>query len=173
MKRISLLLIPILLCSLFVRADAPTIESKSAILINADSGQILYDHNAYEPLPPASTTKIMTALLLLERGDLESTITTSKTFVNPGGSHIAIDHEETLKIKDLLYALLVESANDAAVVLAEAVAGSEEDFVAMMNDKAKALNLTRNYQDQTPYNCADQQKIGSAQLLEKWQSILI
>ncbi len=144
MKRISLLLIPILLCSLFVRADAPTIESKSAILINADSGQILYDHNAYEPLPPASTTKIMTALLLLERGDLESTITSSKTFVNPGGSHIAIDHEETLKIKDLLYALLVESANDAAVVLAEAVAGSEEDFVAMMNDKAKALNLTNS-----------------------------
>ncbi len=144
MKRFTLLLVAVLLSLQFANADAPTIQSKAAILINADTGQILYQHNANEPLPPASTTKIMTALLLLEQSDLESSITASKTFVNPGGSHIAIDHEETLKIKDLLYALLVESANDAAVVLAESAAGSVEDFVAMMNDRARALNLTNS-----------------------------
>ncbi len=142
MKKFILLFIPILLGNLFIWADAPTIQSKSAILMNADTGQILYERDANAPLPPASTTKIMTALILLEQGDLEGTITASKSFVNPGGSHIAIDHEETLKIKDLLYALLVESANDAAVVLAEGTAGSIDAFVAKMNAKAKELKLT-------------------------------
>ncbi len=143
MKKFIILLLVMILCFTVARADAPEISAKSAIVVNADSGQILFSYNADEALPMASTTKIMTALIILENADLEDSITTSADFSNPGGSHIAIDQEETLAVKDLLYALLVESANDAAIALAEGYAGSSEAFVSKMNEMASQLGTTQ------------------------------
>ncbi len=140
-KRILLIAFTLLFCLTTAFADEPKLHSKAAILINADSGQVLYGYNQNEALPIASTTKILTALIILENADLNATITTSANFNNPGGSHIAIDHEETFVTKDLLYALLVESANDAAVALAEAEAGSVEAFVEQMNKRASELGV--------------------------------
>ncbi len=143
MKKLISIALVLLFCLTIVSAEAPIINAKSAILVNADSGQILFQHNADQPLPMASTTKIMTALIILENGDLNASITTSKDFANPGGSHIAIDHEETLSTKDLLYALLLESANDAAIALAEGHSGSSEAFVEQMNKTALELGATQ------------------------------
>lgn len=123
-------------------ATPPQTQSRAAVLINADTGQVLYQSNAETPLPPASTTKIMTGILVLEDMNLTDTVNAGPNFVNPGGSHIAIDHEEVFTVKDLLYALLVESANDAAAVLANAHSGSVEAFVEKMNGKAQAIGAT-------------------------------
>lgn len=144
-KKIISIAFILLFCLTTVFAEAPQLNSKAAILINADSGQILYSHNENEALPIASTTKILTALIILENADLNANITTSANFTNPGGSHIAIDHEETLLTKDLLYALLVESANDAAVALAEGEAGSIDAFVEQMNTRAAELGLQNSH----------------------------
>ncbi len=144
-KKIIAIAITLLFCLTIIIADTPEIHSKAAILINADSGQVLYSQNENQALPIASTTKILTALIILENADLNASITTSANFTNPGGSHIAIDREETLLIKDLLYALLVESANDAAVALAEGEAGSVEAFVEKMNARAAELGAQNSH----------------------------
>ncbi len=161
LKKIISLFIILLFCLSFASADAPAIQAKAAILINADSGQVLFAHNADEALPMASLTKIMTALLVLESGDVDATITTSTEFNNPGGTHIAIDHAETLTVKDLLYALLVESANDAAVALAEGQAGSVELFVEQMNARAAELGAKQtNFVN--PHGLDDANHVASA-----------
>ncbi len=145
-KRFIALTVVLLFSFTIALAEAPTIQSKAAILINADSGQVLYRHNADAVLPMASTTKIMTALVLLEEGfDFAAPITTNSEFVGPGGTHIAIDHAETFSGKDLIYALLVHSANDAAVALAEANAGSVEAFVEKMNQTATRLGAVNTH----------------------------
>ncbi len=144
-KKIITIVTVLLFCLTAVYADTPKINSKAAILINADSGQVLYSYNENQALPIASTTKIMTALIILENADLSASYTTSKNFANPGESNIAIDRNETLLIKDLLYALLVHSANDAAVALAEGHAGSIEAFVEQMNARASELGLNNSH----------------------------
>ena len=121
--------------------DVGAISAQSAVLIDADSGQILYGKQENERLPMASTTKIMTALCAVELSDVTDVITVSPAAVGVEGSSVYLYEGEQLTLGQLLYALLLESANDAAVAIAIGVAGSVEEFVAYMNQKAEELRL--------------------------------
>lgn len=122
------------------------IKAKSAVLLEPHTGKVLYEQNADEKLPPASITKIMSLLLImeaLERGDfdLETVVTASEHACSMGGSQIWLEPGEGMTVDDLLRATVIASANDACVALGELVAGSEEGFVSLMNEKAKALGM--------------------------------
>ena len=125
--------------------NAPEITSGAAILIDNKTNRILYDKNASERMFPASTTKIMTAILVLENCELDETVTASYDalmHIPEGYVTAEIQGEEQFTVEQLLEMLLVLSANDAANVLAEYVGGSIESFVSMMNTKANELELT-------------------------------
>ena len=129
-------------------ADENTLnlESGSAILIEQTTGQVLYNHNAHEQLRPASVTKIMSILLIMEqieKGALsyDDKISCSETAAAMGGSQIWLDTTETLTVEEMLKAICVVSANDCVVAMAEHIAGTQEAFVQMMNDKAKELGM--------------------------------
>ncbi len=127
-------------------AEELDIKAKSAILIDADSGKIIYEKNADYKTPPASITKIMSLILVMEsieNGDLtyDTVLTCSDTAAKLGGSQIWLEPGEQMTVHELLKAVAVVSANDATVMLAEAVAGSEESFVSLMNQKAAALGM--------------------------------
>ncbi len=122
------------------------LNCKSAVLMEAETGRILYEQNAREPLPPASVTKIMTLLLVMEaieRGaiTLDTMLTTSANAASMGGSQIFLEVGERMSVDDLIKSVVISSANDAAVVLAEAVSGSEEAFVGRMNERARELGM--------------------------------
>ena len=128
--------------------NAPELVSRSAILMDNKTNKILYDKNSNERMFPASTTKILTAILVLENCDLNEIITASYDAVMsiPEGYVTAnIDGDEQLTVEQLLQLLLVHSANDAANVLAEYVGGSIESFVSMMNTKVNELGLTNTH----------------------------
>ena len=133
----------------FVLADSLKVDSAAAILIESSSGRILYEKNAYEKMYPASTTKVLTAILTLENCKLSDVATVSSTALDtiPNGYVTAnLQVGEQLTIKDLLYALMVKSANDTAVVLAEHISGSVENFSILMNQKAKEIGcLNTNF----------------------------
>ena len=122
------------------------ISSKSAILMDVSSGQILYEKNAHDKLPPASVTKVMTMLLCVEALDsgqikLDDKVQISDTSAGMGGSQIFLEQGETQDVNSLLKGIAVASANDACVAMAEHVAGSVEGFVDMMNAKAQELGM--------------------------------
>ncbi len=123
------------------------IYSKAAILVDLDTDDILYSKNGNSKVYPASTTKVLTAILALENLDLESTVIISEnaTRVPPGSSNAALRSGEVLTVKDLLYCLLLRSGNDSANVLAEAVSGSMPNFISLMNQKVKELGLTNTH----------------------------
>ena len=126
--------------------DILEINAKSVILMEPYTKKILYESNADEKLAPASITKIMSLLLVMEAIDsgkltLETQIQASEHACSMGGSQIWLEPGETMTVDELLKATVIASANDATVVLGEAIAGSEEGFVAMMNEKAKALGM--------------------------------
>ncbi len=130
------------------------LESASAILIEQSTGQVLFEHNCHEQLRPASVTKVMSILLIMEAIDegrlsLSDTIPCSETAASMGGSQIWLDPRETLSVDEMLKAICVASANDCVVAMAEYLGGSEEGFVQMMNDKAKELGMN----DTTFKNC--------------------
>ena len=122
------------------------VDAKSAVLMEASTGKILYAKNADEALPPASVTKIMTILLVMERIDsnkmsFDDMISVSEYAASMGGSQVFLEAGEEMSLRDMLKSVVIASANDAAVALAEAVAGSEEGFVKMMNDRAEQLGM--------------------------------
>ncbi len=119
----------------------PSAAADSVVLMDATTGEVLYSKNMNTSYPPASTTKVMTALLTLENCDLDEIVTIPKNAVGIEGSKIWILENEQITVKNLLLALMLESANDCAVALAIHVGGSEEAFVKMMNAKAKELGL--------------------------------
>ena len=129
------------------------IDADYAILYNPDEDFIYYEKNAYDQAYPASTTKVMTALLVceaLDRGDisLDQKVTASNTFswgLTAGSASIHIQVGEEFTVEQLLYALLLPSANDAANVLAETVAGSRVDFVDLMNERAAQLGCDHTH----------------------------
>lgn len=144
MKKILFFLI-LLLTIIPSQLFALSINSPNAILIDADTGRVLYEKNANNTAYPASTTKILTAILALENCNINDEVTASYAAIMSvpvGGSHAAIQVGETLTVKELLQALLVCSGNDAANVLAEHIGGSTESFAAMMNTRAKELGCT-------------------------------
>lgn len=122
---------------------APETSAQSAILTDADTGDILYEHNAYEPSLIASTTKIMTALLALENCALQREFVIPPEAVGVEGSSLYLKEGERLTVEALLYGMMLHSGNDAAVALAICCGGSVERFVAMMNEKAESLGLTQ------------------------------
>lgn len=151
MKRImffmTLLLMPIVVSASNIDL---TPSSKSAILIEPVTGSILYQKNIKERLEPASMTKMMSMLVILEaldKGKLhwDEKVSISENAAGFGGSQIFLKPGETMTVNDLFKALAVASANDATVALAEKVAGSEEMFVNKMNDEVKKLKLTNTH----------------------------
>ena len=127
--------------------ETVNLNSKAAILVDNDSGKILYGKNENEKVYPASTTKVLTAILALEKLDLTSSVVVSKEAVNLpyGSSNAALKQGEVISVKDLLYGLMLRSGNDCANVLAEAVSGSIDNFVELMNDKLKQLGCTNSH----------------------------
>lgn len=127
-------------------ANAPTITAEAALLVSPDSGMVLYEKNADERRYPASTTKIMTALIVLENvTDLSETVTAEASdfeHVTADSSNAGIKEGEVVTVEDLLYALMLPSANEAAYMLARHVGGTWENFVDMMNERAAELGCT-------------------------------
>ena len=129
-----------------VHAVDMQIEAKSALLMDVATGSILYEQDAHSQLPPASVTKIMTMLLIMEAIDSgkirwEDTVTASETAAAKGGSQVYLKVGETMTVQDMVKSIAVSSANDCACAMAEHIAGSETAFVAMMNSRAKELGM--------------------------------
>jgi len=149
MKRITLLLAALLmLVRLPLPAAAVELElaGKSALLMDVNTGTVLYESNAHEKLAPASVTKIMTILLIMEAVDagkigFDDLVTASETASAKGGSQIYLKAGETMTVRDMLKSIAVSSANDCACAMAEHLAGSEAAFVGMMNERAKELGM--------------------------------
>jgi serine-type D-Ala-D-Ala carboxypeptidase (penicillin-binding protein 5/6) len=121
-------------------------NASSAIVIERDTGEVLFEKNSHDQLPPASMTKIMTMLLIMEAIDegslsYEDKIRTSENAASMGGSQVFLEPGEEMTVTDMLKAIAVASGNDASVAMAEHLGGTEEEFVSMMNAKAKELGL--------------------------------
>lgn len=126
--------------------EEPTeIYAQSAVLMDADSGRVLFEKNGTDIKAMASTTKIMTCIIALERGNLESIVTFSKEAASQPKVHLGAAVNEQFYLKDLLYSLMLESHNDSAVVIAETIAGSVEMFAELMNQKAEEIGCENTY----------------------------
>ena len=126
------------------------LNAKSVILMEASSGMILYESNADEALPPASVTKIMSILLIMEAIDdgvikIDDMVSVSENAASMGGSQVYLEPGETLSVEELLKCVIIASANDATVALAEFVAGDEDTFVARMNERAAELDMKNTH----------------------------
>ncbi|MFZ5814060.1 MAG: D-alanyl-D-alanine carboxypeptidase family protein [Bacillota bacterium] len=143
MRRLLIGLALLLTLALPAPAASPgVIEARAYLVMDATTGQVLMEHEGHRQLPIASTTKIMTAILAIERGNLADVVTVGQRPYDTGGSTIFLEVGEQQRLEDLLYALMLESANDAAVAIAEHLAGTEERFAEWMNEKARALGAT-------------------------------
>ena len=157
MKRIFVMitvLITLVLLPFPVQAAELKVAGKSAALMDVATGTVLYEANSHERLAPASVTKVMTMLLIMEAVDsgkiaMADTVTASETAAAKGGSQIYLKVGETMSVSDMLKSIAVSSANDCACAMAEHIAGSEEAFVAQMNQKAAELGM----QDTHFVNC--------------------
>ena len=127
------------------RTFAVETSAASAILVDAGSGRVLYEHNADRKMLIASTTKILTALVAVEAGELSDRVKVSREAAFTEGSAMYLKEGETLTLETLLYGLLLCSGNDAAVAIAQHIGGSVKGFVAMMNQKAEELGLTNTH----------------------------
>lgn len=160
------------------------VDAKAAVLIEAETGCIVYSFNENESLPIASITKIMTMLLVMEALDSGKIKPSDTTTISPyatkmGGSQVYLKEGETFTIEELLKAVAVHSANDASVALSEVVSGSEEAFVAMMNEKAQELKMKNTkfldctgLTDEGHYSSANDVAIMSRELLIKHPKIV-
>lgn len=124
-----------------VKGTPPETSGQSVILMDASSGRVLYENNSHERLSPASLTKIMTALLVVENGDLDETVIASENAASTPEATIYLESGEKLSRMQLLYAAILHSANDACIALGESVCGDEETFVQRMNQRALELGL--------------------------------
>lgn len=148
MKKCFVLFLCLFLLPLPVRADTPALNpnAKAALLMEATTGQILFEKNMHAPLPPASVTKVMTMLLTMEAIDsgqitYDTVVTASENAKRMGGSTIFLDTGEKMTVHDLLKGIAVASGNDACVAIAEHLCGSEAEFVRRMNERAKELGM--------------------------------
>jgi len=147
-SRISILgyaLLFTLYFSLFTIVYADDIQSRAALVMDAATGRVLYAKNPELRLLPASTTKLMTALVVIEKAKLTDIVTVSRRAASAPPTRAGLKAGDKVTIETLLYAALMKSANDAAVALAEGVAGSEEEFVALMNMKALAIGANNTH----------------------------
>jgi serine-type D-Ala-D-Ala carboxypeptidase (penicillin-binding protein 5/6) len=118
---------------------AEIINSRSAVVMDASTGEILYSKNPEQRLPPASTAKVMTAIVVMENENLSTVVTISKNASRVHPTKAGFKEGDRVTVEGLLYAALLRSANDAAVALSESVSGSEEEFVDLMNKKAISI----------------------------------
>lgn len=155
MKKIMFGFLFLFLCPLFVSAASTTVSNelelatnaKSALIMEQSTGEVLYEKNSHEKIAPASMTKMMSLLLIMESLDkgkikLSDEVTVSKNASSMGGSQILLEEGETMKVEDLLKGIAIASGNDAVVAMAEYIAGTEGNFVKKMNSKAQELGLT-------------------------------
>lgn len=152
MKKVLSLLLALAFCfaTPTVVSAAEKYDAKSVVLMDMDSGTVLYKQNENERLSPASVTKIMSLLLILEALDkgnisLDDKVTATKDAVSKGGSQIWLEEGEVMTVDQLLKAVVIASANDACTALGDYVAGSQTAFVKMMNDRAKELKLENTH----------------------------
>ena len=177
------LFISFFICLNFVFADELSLKAKSAILIEESTGKVIYENNADEQLNPASMTKIMSLILIMDaiennKISLTDNVVVSKDASSMGGSQVYINEGETYSVEELLKGVAIASANDAVVALAEKVAGSKERFVNLMNDKVKKLGLKNTnfmnphgLDEDNHYSSARDMAIMARELL-KYKSIL-
>lgn len=133
-----------------VNSNIPNINARSCIILDRISKKILFGKNEFNKVKMASTTKIMTATIIIENCDLSQTVIVSKKAASTGGSRLGLKANDKITIRDLLYGLLLCSGNDAAVALAETAGGDISSFSQMMNSKAKELGL-KNTNFESPH----------------------
>lgn len=168
MKRIFIifLAISLIVSSTFVSFSLapnsePTITSESGVLIDFESGDVLFEKNAHKLMYPASTTKIMTAVLTLENANLNDKVIIDKETPFTDGSRMYVKEDEIFTVEQLLHALMIESANDSAVALAKHISGSVEEFANLMNKRAKELGaLNTNFTN--PHGLPDKEHVTTA-----------
>ena len=136
------LLTALLLLPASARADEISTSAKACVVIDQASGRILLEHNAGASLPMASTTKVMTALLAIEQGNLKDPVTAGRNAFGVPGTSIYLAQGETLTLEQMLYGLMLASGNDAAVAIAEHIGGTVEDFCHLMTERAAEIGCT-------------------------------
>lgn len=125
--------------------QAPTLSAENYILLDELTNRVLSEKDAHKQVSVASITKVMTAVVALEYGDLSDRIKVSKEAINTNGSSIYLEEGEIMTLEDLLYGLMLRSGNDAAKVIAEHIGGSEEGFVYLMNETAAFLGMNNSH----------------------------
>ena len=138
-KKFMILFLIFLLVPVYANCQVPSVSAKAAVVIEAESGNIIYSKNHNQKLPMASTTKIMTAICAIESINTNIPITISDKAVGIEGSSVYLKKNEVITVKELLYGLMLNSGNDAAVAIAVAVSGTPEDFAELMNKTAKNI----------------------------------
>lgn len=128
-----------------VPEELQNLHAQSVVLMDGDSGRVLFEKHGDEKRAMASTTKILTCILALEKGEPEQIVTVSKNAARQPKVHLGMQEQEQFLLKDLLYSLMLESHNDSAVAIAEAIAGSVETFAEQMNEKAKEIGCRNSY----------------------------
>lgn len=166
MKKILLFILCFFSFIFATKADSLSLHAKSAILVEESTGKVIYENNADEQLKPASMTKIMSLILIMEalennKISLTDEVVISKDASDMGGSQVYVNEGEIYKVEELLKGVTIASANDAVVALAEKVAGSKERFVELMNQKARELNLN-NTNFMNPHGLDDKNHYSSA-----------
>lgn len=136
-------------------------SGQSYILIEESSGRVLLERNAHKKMPMASTTKIMTALLAIEKGNLDDIVTIDEESVGVEGSSIYLQEGEKIRLKELIYGLMLRSGNDSAVAIANHISGSLEDFVADMNEKSRSIGA-KNTNFMNPHGLHDDNHYSTA-----------
>lgn len=129
----------------YLPAHPPAIEAKAAVVVDGDTGQVLFSRHPHEELPNASTTKLMTAIVATRYGNLNEVVTVSTDSARVGGSSLYLEAGEKMTLEQLLYGMLMISGNDAADAIARAVGGTVPHFVAMMNSEAAQLHLANTH----------------------------
>jgi D-alanyl-D-alanine carboxypeptidase len=137
--------VPLTAATTVLAYPAPPVMARAAMLVDLDDGKVLYSKNPDEPLPMASTTKITTAAVVLQHAHLSAMVRTSRAAATIGESTMSLRQGEVLSVKDLLYGMLLNSGNDAAIALAEYVGGTQARFVGMMNALARELHMRHTH----------------------------
>ncbi|WP_102027371.1 D-alanyl-D-alanine carboxypeptidase family protein [Salirhabdus sp. Marseille-P4669] len=148
MKKGFLFLLILLLCLSILPTKilaAPGVSAENAVLMEFESGRVLYEKNAHQQKSIASITKILTAIVAIENGNLNDVVTVSDRAVRTEGSSIYLKPGDKVKLKDLIYGLMLRSGNDSAVAIAEHVGGSVEGFAHLMNEKARWIGMQNSH----------------------------
>ncbi len=153
-KKITIILVVFLLNFNFLYAADNMPYAKSSIVMDVNTGRILYSNNPNQKLPMASTTKIMTVFLAIENADLNDIVKVSKKASFQTGSSVYLKEGDKMRLEDLLYCVMLRSGNDAAVATAEHISGSVEDFAKLMNEKAKQMGA-KNSSFTNPHGLPD------------------